>query len=153
MKKLRILLVLVFILTGCTNPKDSNLYSQKDLSTEKVNNATLKNIDIKGIESLVEKQKTFLVIASLDDCKYCIEYKEIISNMKDFDYEIYELSVTEDMEEEYISFIQKYPYDEESQEILFPSTFIFEHGDFKANSKGVIKEETLKEWIEIQIEK
>ncbi|MEG0409122.1 MAG: hypothetical protein RR623_09635 [Bacilli bacterium] len=145
----------ILLLTGCTIEKskiDSNANEEPIHSTKISGN---RQLTLDEVETKMKNKETFVVIVTLPQCDYCENYKKNISSLVNkFDYEINECKITSDeMNKKYSDFIRNHPYDDEEQEILFPSTIVIKKGLIVGNSKGVLSEETFKEWINIKMNK
>lgn len=144
---------LILFLCGCSVKKTDNVSKNTENTEIKENQNNLKQISLDEISQLNKNNESFIIIATISDCKYCAEYKNNLAELiNNFDYDIYELSVNNENKEDYEMFLENHPYDEENQEMLFPSTMIYKNGSFIVNSKGVLSKSTFIEWIDLKMD-
>ena len=127
LSKVFILLIGIFLITGCSDQ--------------------LKEVTYSEFQGMVESKKSFIVVVSQDGCSHCIDYApRIESILSKNNIEAYDLNITHFSENDYKKFSEKYNFKGT------PTTMFFKDGEEEVSSRltGSVGDSQIKKALKKQ---
>lgn len=135
MKKLLLIVSLLLVVCGCSASKDKPIELSASEVLEKIQN---------------EKQNSFLLYVTMDNCYSCDEYEKIIQKLEDEEsFDVYYMKINlndEDSDEVKALEELKITIGKVNQ---IPSTYYFYQGNLLPENKkeGFIEEKDIRKWL------